>query len=48
MDRIKKLNIIFKNNKKYERFIIDSENKKIEEPITNEINIKCACNTINE
>ena len=48
MENIKTLNIIFKNNKKYETFIIDSENKKIVEPITSEINIECACTTINE
>ena len=48
MDRIKTLNIIFNNNKKYETFIIDSENKKLEEPMTSEINIECACSSINE
>ena len=48
MDRIKPLHIIFKDNEKYETFIIDSENKKIEEPMTREINIECACSSINE
>ena len=48
MDIIKTLNIIFKNNKKYETFIIDSENKKLEEPMTNEINIEGACSSIDE
>ena len=48
MDKIKSIHIIFKENELYETFIIDSENKKIEEPITSEINIEYACTTINE
>ena len=46
MEKIKTLNIIFKNNKKYETFIIDSENNKIEEPIINPIDMEGECNTI--
>ena len=37
MDKIKSIHIIFKENELYETFIIDSENKKIEEPITSDI-----------
>ena len=48
MDKIKTLTIIFKNNKKYETFMIDSENKKLEEPMTSEINIEGACSLIDE
>ena len=48
MDRIKTLHIIFKDNEKYETFIIESENKKLEESITSEINIEGACSSIDE
>ena len=37
MDKIKSIHIIFKKNELYETFIIDSENKKIEEQKTSEI-----------
>ena len=37
MDKIKSIHIIFKENELYETFIIDSENKKIEEQKKSEI-----------
>ena len=44
MDKIKSIHIIYKENELYETFIIDSENKKIEEPITSEILIDRSLN----
>ena len=44
IDKIKSIHIIFKENELYETFIIDSENKKIEEPITSEILIDRSLN----
>ena len=37
MDKIKSIHIIIKENELYETFIIDSENKKIEDPMTSDI-----------
>ena len=44
MDKIKSIHIIFKKNELYETFIIDSENKKIEEPIISDILINKSLN----
>ena len=48
MDKIKSIHIIFTENEIYETFIIDSENKKIEEPITSEILIEDKCRSIDK